>query len=92
MSFQDIVGHSRQLSLLREALRQGNLAPAYLFTGPEGVGKSHLPPMVLGYLVLGVLMGLCIGVFPGLDGIAGLSLLLPFMIFRSPAGFSLSHP
>jgi DNA polymerase-3 subunit delta' len=39
MSLQDIVGHARQLSLLREALRHGNLAPAYLFTGPEGVGK-----------------------------------------------------
>jgi len=31
-----------------------------------------LQPIVLGYLVLGVLMGLCIGVFPGLGGIAGL--------------------
>ena len=38
-----------------------------------------LQPIVLGYLVLGVVMGLCIGVFPGLGGIAGLSLLLPFM-------------
>jgi len=39
MSLQDIVGHARQRSLLWEALRHGNLAPAYLFTGPEGVGK-----------------------------------------------------
>ncbi len=39
MSLQDIIGHARQLSLLRESLRHGNLAPAYLFTGPEGVGK-----------------------------------------------------
>ncbi len=31
------------------------------------------------YLVLGVLLGLMIGVFPGLGGIAGLSLLLPFL-------------
>ncbi|MEP1962029.1 tripartite tricarboxylate transporter permease [Tateyamaria sp.] len=38
-----------------------------------------LQPVVLGYLVMGVVMGLCIGVFPGLGGIAGLSLLLPFM-------------
>ena len=30
-----------------------------------------LQPVVLGYLVLGVVMGLCIGVFPGLGGIAG---------------------
>jgi TctA family transporter len=43
-----------------------------------------LQPQVLGYLVLGVVMGLCIGVFPGLGGIAGLSLLLPFMFGMDP--------
>ncbi len=41
-------------------------------------------PEVLGYLVAGVVMGLCIGVFPGLGGIAGLSLLLPFMFGMDP--------
>ena len=41
-------------------------------------------PAVFGYLVLGVVMGLCIGVFPGLGGIAGLSLLLPFMFGMDP--------
>lgn len=39
---------------------------------------------VLGFLILGVVMGLCIGVFPGLGGIAGLSLLLPFMFGMEP--------
>ncbi|MGB7241125.1 MAG: tripartite tricarboxylate transporter permease [Sulfitobacter sp.] len=43
-----------------------------------------LQPIVLGYLILGVVMGLCIGVFPGLGGIAGLSLLLPFMFGMDP--------
>lgn len=43
-----------------------------------------LQPLVLGYLVLGVMMGLCIGVAPGLGGIAGLSLLLPFMFGMEP--------
>ncbi|MBT6085885.1 MAG: tripartite tricarboxylate transporter permease [Rhodospirillaceae bacterium] len=38
-----------------------------------------LQPSVLMYLGLGVVMGLAIGVFPGLGGIAGLSLVLPFM-------------
>ena len=38
-----------------------------------------LQPAVLIYLGLGVVMGLAIGVFPGLGGIAGLSLVLPFM-------------
>ena len=31
------------------------------------------------YLVIGVLLGLVIGIFPGLGGIVGLSLLLPFL-------------
>ncbi|MEM9754960.1 MAG: tripartite tricarboxylate transporter permease [Pseudomonadota bacterium] len=39
---------------------------------------------VIGFLILGVVMGLCIGVFPGLGGIAGLSLLLPFMFGMEP--------
>lgn len=43
-----------------------------------------LQPQVLGYLALGVMMGLCVGVFPGLGGIAGLSLLLPFMFGMDP--------
>lgn len=43
-----------------------------------------LQPIVLGYLVLGVVMGLAVGVFPGLGGIAGLSLLLPFMFGMDP--------
>jgi TctA family transporter len=43
-----------------------------------------LQPVVLGYLVMGVCMGLAIGVFPGLGGIAGLSLLLPFMFGMDP--------
>ena len=43
-----------------------------------------LQPIVFGYLVVGVMMGLAIGVFPGLGGIAGLSLLLPFMFGMDP--------
>ena len=43
-----------------------------------------LQPVVLGYLFLGVVMGLAVGVFPGLGGIAGLSLLLPFMFGMEP--------
>lgn len=43
-----------------------------------------LAPSVLSFLVLGVVMGLCVGIFPGLGGIAGLSLLLPFMFGMEP--------
>jgi putative tricarboxylic transport membrane protein len=38
------------------------------------VSPAHFLP-----LGLGVLIGLCVGVFPGLGGIAGLSLLMPFL-------------
>ena len=36
------------------------------------------------YLSGGVLLGLTIGIFPGLGGIAGLSLLLPFLFGMEP--------
>lgn len=39
--FAGIRGHDRTLDLLRRALRQGRLGHAYLFTGPEGVGKKR---------------------------------------------------
>lgn len=41
-------------------------------------------PAQLGFLCLGVLLGLSVGVFPGLGGIAGLSLVLPFMFGMDP--------
>jgi putative tricarboxylic transport membrane protein len=40
--------------------------------------------MHLLYLCLGVLMGLVVGIFPGLGGIVGLSLLLPFLYGMDP--------
>ena len=43
-----------------------------------------LDPTALAYLATGVLLGLSVGVFPGLGGIAGLSLMLPFMFGLEP--------
>ncbi len=43
-----------------------------------------LTPSNIGYLVLGVVLGLAVGVFPGLGGIAGLSMLLPFLYGMDP--------
>ena len=43
-----------------------------------------IEPAVLLHLLLGVILGLAIGVFPGLGGIAGLSLVLPFMFGLDP--------
>ncbi|MHB8708327.1 MAG: DNA polymerase III subunit delta' [Desulfuromonadales bacterium] len=39
MTFDRIIGHERQKDILRRALSGGRLAHAYLFAGPEGVGK-----------------------------------------------------
>jgi DNA polymerase-3 subunit delta' len=40
MSFSQIVGHQKQLQALRLGLEKGRLHHAYLFLGPEGVGKK----------------------------------------------------
>jgi DNA polymerase-3 subunit delta' len=37
--FGELVGHTLAVRLLRAALESGRLAPAYLFAGPEGVGR-----------------------------------------------------
>jgi DNA polymerase-3 subunit delta' len=40
--FRDIQGQDRVLALLQGALRSGRLAHAYLFLGPEGVGRASV--------------------------------------------------
>jgi len=40
MSFKDIRGQDKPIQILKEHMKQGRLAGAYLFTGPEGVGKN----------------------------------------------------
>jgi len=40
MTFSQILGHERQKDILRRALQTGRLAHAYLFEGPEGIGKQ----------------------------------------------------
>lgn len=42
MGFAGILGHERAVALLRLALRADRLAHAYLFLGPEGVGKRRV--------------------------------------------------
>ncbi len=39
-SFADLVGQEAIASTLSSALRQNKIAPAYLFTGPRGTGKT----------------------------------------------------
>lgn len=40
MSFDSILGHERPIDRLKAAIRSGRLSHAYLFVGPEGVGKA----------------------------------------------------
>jgi len=40
MSFKDIKGHTKQIFFLQQDLRDMRLAGAYLFTGPEAIGKG----------------------------------------------------
>lgn len=42
MALDEIIGHGRPLDILRQALASGRLHHAYLFVGPEGVGKRTL--------------------------------------------------
>lgn len=47
-------------------------------------GGILFTPLRMGFLVLGVFLGLVIGIIPGLGGIVGLSLLLPFTFNLDP--------
>ncbi|MBD1839126.1 DNA polymerase III subunit delta' [Coleofasciculus sp. FACHB-64] len=38
--FAELVGQNRAVELLTQAVAQNRIAPAYLFAGPEGVGRS----------------------------------------------------
>ena len=42
MGFSEIIGHQKPLETLRIALANGRLHHAYLFLGPEGVGKRTI--------------------------------------------------
>ncbi|GAB4256745.1 MAG: DNA polymerase III subunit delta' [Deferrisomatales bacterium] len=42
MSFDAVVGHERPIRVLRRTLRSGRVPHAYLFWGPDGVGKERV--------------------------------------------------
>ena len=42
MSFAEVIGHQKQLVNLHSALTGERLHHAYLFLGPEGVGKRTI--------------------------------------------------
>ncbi len=41
-TFQEIVGHERQIQTLRRLIEQGRIGGTYLFCGPENVGKESV--------------------------------------------------
>ena len=41
-SFEDVTGQIRVVETLRQAVRQGRLTHAYLFSGPRGTGKTSV--------------------------------------------------
>src|SRR5215475_12849537 len=42
MGFAQIVGHQKQVEIVRQGLNHGRLHHAYLFVGTEGVGKKTI--------------------------------------------------
>lgn len=50
----------------------------------SSLGQLFTVPHVM-YMVIGVLIGLVVGIIPGLGGIAGMSLLLPFLYGMEPS-------
>lgn len=46
----NVIGHEKELNSLEEDLRSGNIHHAYLFTGPEKVGKFRVAKALAGIL------------------------------------------
>ncbi len=51
--FADVHGQERAVALLEAALGRGHLAPAYLFSGPEGVGRGLVARRFLEGMIAG---------------------------------------
>lgn len=50
MSFNDIIGHKKQIEQIKNAIRNQRIPHAYLFSGPEGVGKKKVAEEFIKYL------------------------------------------
>lgn len=42
MSFNDVLGHEKQIKFLKQALKQNKLSHSYLFVGNEGIGRKFV--------------------------------------------------
>lgn len=50
MSFKDIVGHSKQIEQLKNTVKTNKTPHAFLFSGPEGIGKKRIAEEFIKYL------------------------------------------
>ena len=51
MTFSHLIGQEQAVELLTSAIRRERIAPAYLFSGPEGIGR-HLAALEFSTLIL----------------------------------------
>jgi putative tricarboxylic transport membrane protein len=70
---------------LRAGLRDGQLAGRFAMLDALATALVNLIAVQhLAYMMLGITVGLIIGILPGLGGIAGMSLLIPFIYGMDP--------
>ena len=50
MSFKDVVGHERQIIQLKKTISSKKIPHAYLFSGPDGIGKKKTAEEMIKYL------------------------------------------
>ncbi len=50
MSFAEIIGHQKQIKRIKNAIRNDKMGHAYLFCGPEGIGKKKVAMAVIAYV------------------------------------------
>ena len=50
MSLNDILGHKKQIELLKNAVKNNRVPHAYLFSGPDGIGKKKIAEEFIKFL------------------------------------------
>lgn len=51
LMFKGIIGQSAAIEYLQRAISTQRIAPAYLFAGPEGIGRSRVAEQFLSLLL-----------------------------------------
>ena len=50
MYFNDVLGHDRSLSIIKAYLEKSRFSGAFIFSGPEGIGKKMVAKLIAGQL------------------------------------------